>query len=226
MLTLPPALRHADDAAAVDLLQQYCGKHDRGRTRTGVQWDTWDSTGTRTRDVDVFTADDLVAVTLLSVRVSGAGARMLLGERREEFGALLTAVGPDRDLADEKDEMTPASPVWQLEEALRTVPSVGRTTASKLIARKRPRLYPIYDSVVAQVLRTERAYLEPTRSALRADGLRLHTRLLALRDAAGLENTVPAVRVLDMIAWMHGKSRRGHPPEPLGDAEIKAPKVR
>ncbi|MFZ3391673.1 DUF6308 family protein [Rhodococcus sp. 7Tela_A2] len=216
MLTLPPALQHADDTAAVNLLRQYCRKDDRGHTRTGVQWDIWDSTGTRTGDVDVFTADDLVAVTLLSVRVSGEGARMLLGERREEFGALLTAVGPDRDLADEKDEMTPASPVWRLDEALRTVPSVGRTTASKLIARKRPRLYPIYDSVVADVLRTERAYLEPTRRALRADGSQLHTRLLALRDAAGLESTVPTVRVLDMIAWMHGKNRRAHLPGPAG----------
>ncbi|QOW00163.1 DUF6308 family protein [Rhodococcus pyridinivorans] len=216
MLTLPPALRHPDDDAAVDLLHQYYGKDDRGHTRTGVQWDTWDSTGTRLGDVDVFTADDLVAVTLLSVRASGRAARMLLVERREEFGALLAAVGPDRDLADEEDEMTPTSPVWQLEEALRTVPSVGRTTASKLIARKRPRLYPIYDTVVADVLRTERAYLEPTRSALRADGRRLHTRLLAIRDTAGLESTISAVRVLDMIAWMHGKNRRAHPP---GSAE-------
>lgn len=56
--------------------------------------------------------------------------------------------------------MIPASLVWQLEQALRTVPSVGRTTASKLIARKRPRLYPIYDAVVGNVLGTERAYLE------------------------------------------------------------------
>ncbi|UTT46989.1 DUF6308 family protein [Rhodococcus gordoniae] len=208
MLTLPPVLLSGDDTGAVDLLLQYCRKDTQGRTRTGVQWDTWDSTGTRTRDVDVFTSDDLVAVTLLSVRVSGDGARILLGERREEFRALLAAVGPDRDLADEEDQMTPASPVWQLEEALRTVPSVGRTTASKLIARKRPRLYPIYDAVVADVLRTERAYLEPTRSALRANDCRLHTRLLALRNAAGLDNTVSAVRVLDMIAWMHGKNRR------------------
>jgi hypothetical protein len=208
MLTLPPVLLSGDDTGAVNLLRQYCRKDAQGRTRTGVQWDTWDSTGTRTRDVDVFTSDDLVAVTMLSVRVSGDGARILLGERREEFRALLTAVGPDRDLADEEDQMTPASPVWQLEEALRTVPSVGRTTASKLIARKRPRLYPIYDAVVADVLRTERAYLEPTRSTLRANDCRLHTRLLSLRNAAGLDNTVSAVRVLDMIAWMHGKNRR------------------
>ena len=110
--------------------------------------------------------------------------------------------------------MIPASLVWQLEQALRIVPSVRRTTASKLIARKRPRLYPIYDAVVGNVLGTERAYLEPTRRALRADGRRLHTRLLSLRAAAGLDGTVPAVRVLDMIAWMHGKNsgvRRADP---------------
>ncbi|MDV6259311.1 hypothetical protein, partial [Rhodococcus ruber] len=41
MLTLPPALRQTDDTEAVALLRQYCRDDNQGRTRTGVQWDTW-----------------------------------------------------------------------------------------------------------------------------------------------------------------------------------------
>ncbi|MFI6430515.1 DUF6308 family protein [Rhodococcus oryzae] len=173
--------------------------------RTGALWDEWDSTGTRSRDVDVFTADDLVAVTLLSVDVSPTGAQILLRERGEEFEQLLAEVGPDRDLAEE-GELTPESPVWRLETALRTVPSVGRTVASKLIARKRPRLNPIYDRVVGEVLGTKVAHLEPVRQALCVNGGELHQRLIGLRERAQLPAAVSAIRVLDVLAWMQVKA--------------------
>nr|NKW55556.1 hypothetical protein [Prescottella equi] len=166
----------------------------------------WDSTGTRGRDADTFTADDLVAVTMLSVDVSPDGAQILLRERVDEFGELLVAVGPDRDLADEADELTPESPVCRLEAALWTVPSIGRTVASKLIARKRPRLFPIYDRVIGEVLDTKQAHLEPVRTALRADDGALQRRLVSLREQAGLDEAVPALRILTVLAWMQLKS--------------------
>ncbi|WP_349307042.1 DUF6308 family protein [Rhodococcus sp. USK13] len=37
--------------------------------------------------------------------------------------------------------------------------------ATKLVARKSPRLYPIWDSVVSEVLGTERPHLNPVREA-------------------------------------------------------------
>ncbi|MFC9766702.1 DUF6308 family protein [Rhodococcus jostii] len=45
---------------------------------------------------------------------------------------------------------------------------MGWTRQSKLIARKHPRLYPIWVSVVSEVLGTERAHLNPVRETLRA----------------------------------------------------------
>lgn len=42
---------------------------------------------------DVFTADDVVAVSLLSVRLTGRAAYELLVRRRDEFSALLARVG-------------------------------------------------------------------------------------------------------------------------------------
>ncbi|BAH55491.1 DUF6308 family protein [Rhodococcus opacus] len=78
------------------------------------------------------------------------------------------------------------------------MPGIGRTKATKLIARKRPRLYPIWDSVVSQVLGTERAHLNPVREALRADDAALHHRLLNVRDTAGLPEEISALRVFDL----------------------------
>ena len=47
---------------------------------------------------DRFTADDLVAVTFLSVQVPPKAARVILDSEAEALNALLAAVGPDRDL--------------------------------------------------------------------------------------------------------------------------------
>ncbi|MBM4534602.1 hypothetical protein GS433_23110 [Rhodococcus hoagii] len=207
-IRLPKALVADDDGAAVEVLRRYFTEPlvKTGYLRSGARWDTWDSTGTRGRDADTFTADDLVAVTMLSVDVSPDGAQILLRERVDEFGELLVAVGPDRDLADEADELTPESPVCRLEAALWTVPSIGRTVASKLIARKRPRLFPIYDRVIGEVLDTKQAHLEPVRTALRADDGALQRRLVSLREQAGLDEAIPALRILTVLAWMQLKS--------------------
>ena len=207
-IRLPKVLVDDDDGAAVEGLRRYFTEPlvKTGYLRSGARWDTWDSTGTRGRDADTFTADDLVAVTMLSADVSPDGAQILLRERVDEFGELLVAVGPDRDLADEADELTPASPVCRLEAALWTVPSIGRTVASKLIARKRPRLFPIYDRVIGEVLDTKQAHLEPVRTALRADDGTLQRRLVSLREQAGLDEAIPALRILTVLAWMQLKS--------------------
>lgn len=159
-------------------------------------------------DVDRFTADDLVAVTFLSVNVPPRAARLLLRDRVDEFAEMLTAVGPDHDLADHVEPVDSSSPVWRLEAALRGMKlGIGRTTASKLMARKRPRLHPIWDTVIAVVTDTPDYQWEPLRAALQADGHALQRRLQALRETAGLPDQISALRVLDVIAWMEGKDQ-------------------
>ena len=69
------------------------------------------------------------------------------------------------------------------------------------------RLYPIWDSVVSQVLGTERSHLNPVREALRADDGALHRRWLSIREEAGLPEEISALRVFDVIAWMDGENR-------------------
>ncbi len=203
----PDALPTGDDTAALGLLRRYYGRPPRGSsTYTGAAFDGWDSTGTRTVDADRFTADDLVAVTFLSVRTPGPAAILILRDKADEINAMLAAIGPDRDLVDEPP-ITPGWPAGRLNSRLRKLDRVGPVIASKLLARKRPRLVPIWDAVVAKVTGTEVDQWVPLRAALAEDDRALHERLLGLREAAGLPEQVSALRVLDVVCWMEGKDK-------------------
>jgi hypothetical protein len=205
---LPEAFAGIDDGRALDLLRRYYGPgFGEPGFYTGSLFDVWDSTGTRAQDVDRFTADDLVAVGLLSVDVDPRAAIQLLSTRAGEFAALLAAVGPDRDLADENAVHDQDWVGWRLQQELQDLPGTGPTTASKLFARKRPRLRPIWDSVVAQVTGGRERLWAPLQTALSAEDRTLHRRLQDLRAAAGLPPQVSVLRVFDVIAWMEGKSR-------------------
>ncbi|MGA3486707.1 DUF6308 family protein [Micromonosporaceae bacterium DT55] len=201
---LPEALQTSDDATAIALLRRYYGAPYLGAgCADGAHFDTWATDSDPMR----FTADDLLAVKFLSVEAPKTAVRALLRDRADEFAALLMELGPDRDLADEDKPLDNSWPGWRLEDKLRLIPGVGRTTASKLLARKRPRLLPIWDIVIRDVTDTSKDQWEPLRVALRADKLALHRRLLHLRDALQLPEEISALRILDVIAWREGKDR-------------------
>ncbi|QHE73624.1 hypothetical protein GFS60_07284 (plasmid) [Rhodococcus sp. WAY2] len=103
----------------------------------------------------------------LSVQVPAKAARAILHTEAAALNSLLAAIGPDRALVDEPEPLTPGWPAWDLETALWALPGIGRAKATKLIARKRPRPYPSWDSVVSEVLGTERAHLNPVRGPSR-----------------------------------------------------------
>ncbi|GIG93061.1 DUF6308 family protein [Plantactinospora endophytica] len=214
-IRLPEALTTPDDEVALKLLAEYYG-HPYGAPHalTGAGFDVWDSTGTRAEDANRFTADDLVALMFLSLAVPASTALVLLGDRVADFAGLLAEVGPDRDLADEEEPLHPGWPAWRLYQELLEVPGVGRTTASKLLARKRPRLLPVWDTETAKVTGARSKHWEPLRLALRADGKVLHRRLLRLRDLAGLPSQVSALRVFDVICWREGIRRHAATPAP------------
>nr|WP_181715734.1 DUF6308 family protein [Cryobacterium sp.]QJS06111.1 hypothetical protein [Cryobacterium sp.] len=205
-VTLPPPLIADNDDDAVALLRQYYGNTylDAG-CYTGAYFDSW-APQNREADSNRFTADDLVAITFLSVDVKAPAARELLVTRADRFAELLESVGPDRDLVDEEDGLTPDDPLWLLEMELRSIRDIHLTKATKLMARKRPRLVPIYDTVVTRVLNTVKVHRDPIREALRADGGALDERLRSIRTKAGLPDEVSALRVLDVVSWMYGKS--------------------
>ncbi|WP_460446755.1 DUF6308 family protein [Angustibacter aerolatus] len=204
---LPPSLLEPHDDDALAMLRAYYGPSpDEAGFFTGSLFDTWDTSGGE--DPDVLTADDLFAVGCLSVTFDAACAHALLVTHRGRISELLRAIGPDQDLADTDEPLTEAWPAWQLFRHLDGIPGIGRTKASKLMARKRPRLVPIYDRVVGRVTATKCSQWAPLRAALQQDDFALVQRLRRLRRLAGLSPRVTVLRVLDVIAWMDGDDGR------------------
>ena len=203
----PHLLTEGSELHAVAVLQAYYRPITQTTGYTGGQFDTFDPSGTRAASANVFTSDDLIAVSTLSVDVPARAALQLLDTQRRHYTVLLEDLGPDRDLVEipSADEQQFA-PAWALWRALMSLDHIGPTTASKLIARKRPRLIPIFDDVINQHLLggTGRLWV-PLHRALQADERALHHRLLTIRDTAGLDQSVSAIRVLDVLTWMDGK---------------------
>jgi Family of unknown function (DUF6308) len=222
---LPEALSTADDTRALRYLKTYYGLDGDGQY-TGSYFDAWGAA----QDPDRFTAEDLVAVSFLSVFVPPIAAHRLLITEADRFSELLQAIGPDRDLVTETRSIDASWPGRRLNAALDALPGVGPTIASKLCARKRPRLIPIYDSVVARVTNAYDKQWEPLRTALqgRTSGVHtsLHERLLGLRERARLESHISAIRVYDVVTWMEGKAKNYEvtpPIDKLGEALAEPP---
>lgn len=202
---LPDALQTPDDSAALKLLSRYFNSPLGSKEfHTGSQFDRWDSTGRREADVNRFTADDIVAVAFLSVQVHPLAAMHLLGDGAGNFAERLIEVGEDRDLVKDDSVLSDDWVGWKLMSELQALPNIGPVTASKLFARKRPKLRPIYDGVVVAVTGS-RALWKPLYEALQTDGL--HERLLRLRNEAGLDEHISALRIFDVIAWREGKDK-------------------
>jgi hypothetical protein len=138
---------------------------------------------------------DLYAVTLLEVSPGAPAARELLpGGRRASLAASLLARMPlgtplwdatDRDLAWTGE-------LWTL---LTSVRNVGSTIAGKILARKRPELVPVVDSVVANHLSCQSGtYWTTFRRVLQNQARRT--------QIAEPAPHVPVLRALDSLLWM------------------------
>jgi len=206
LLINSPKPTHGCVTRALKLLRKY---YERAGASlgpfTGAVFDAWDSTGRRSQGAVLLTADDLVAITFLSARVDPRAAYLLLHEHRPVFSELLRKTGPDRDLVDETETLSEEWPGWTLDKELMLLPEVRPTVASKLVARKRPRLIPTYNSVASNVLGTNQDHWESIRVALGQDDRTLRNRLLGLEEKAHLPVKVSALRVLDVISWMEGR---------------------
>lgn len=205
-VTLTASMQEDKFEEAVRVLRAYCAPLRDGSGFTGGAWDTFDPSGTRTLSTNTFTADDLAACALLATPINGRATLELLQRQRPKFEKLLEEVGPDRDFVTVKSaDGEDFRAVRHTYAALRDVPGIGETRATKLLARKRPRLVPIVDSVIRQsVFNNATRHWTPLHEALVADGKALWKRLVHLRDQAGLGPEVSVLRVFDVLAWMDG----------------------
>ncbi|MFD8197460.1 DUF6308 family protein [Streptomyces wuyuanensis] len=179
---------------------------------TGSRFEHLAGGGDRPEVADRVTAEDLVAVQTLSVTVPAPVALDLVeGRLGTQLSDLLQAIPRNIDLVDAEtvvlDNGSPADHAWHL---LCGQYKVNWVTAGKLLARKRPRLLPVYDKVVRCALgRPRPSFWLALHAALRENDRALHRQLLELREAAGLPQTVSALRVCDVAVWM-GHRAEGH----------------
>ncbi len=150
---------------------------------------------------DEITPDDLLAVTLLDIIWRPHVVRILLGSQHGELSSMLAAIPGDLDLWDADDEVSERIDV--LWNALMAIDGIGTASATKLLARKRPRLCPISDSVVVKAVRVPGRTWDVLRCLLRDPASRAQVE--ALRPAAAADASL--LRILDVILWIsHSES--------------------
>jgi Family of unknown function (DUF6308) len=176
------------------------------------------------------TADDLLAVSLLDITWRPEVVRILLGRQQRGLSALLATLPDDLDLWDADDEVSKRIDV--LWDALVAIDGIGTASATKLLARKRPRLCPISDHVVIKAIGVPQRTWDVLRCLLKDEAARAQVE--ALRPAAAADATL--LRIVDVILWlthsesaaaqwvreaarMAGKSRRG---DGVSAAEVQA----
>ena len=98
---------------------------------------------------DVITATDVAAVSMLGVDIPALTTLDILGPKAIDNTRLLSRI-PDRPLHEvELADVQTGSPALDLWHLIRNRDQkMGRTKTSKLLARKRPHLLPIFDSRV------------------------------------------------------------------------------
>ena len=145
-LRLPTTLVTDSNTASVAALTKYYDRPYLGDAAyVGAHFDSWSGTGNRAGEADRFTADDLVAA---GVPVRADSPTAVRGDPAHRGGGAERPSGGDRPGSgpgfDEPGPLAPGWPAWDLETALWALPGIAQTKATKLIARKRPRLYPIW----------------------------------------------------------------------------------
>lgn len=206
--TMPEVLQKQHGDQAVDLLRRYFDLGADGQPNfTGSMFERFDGGGDAPQAVDRFTAADLVAVSMLSVDVPAAAALRILDPGQHHLNDVLAAVPHDLDLVNAGDEhLQRGEQLWTLIRAA----GVGPVTTSKLLARKRPRVLPVIDSVVKDVLNHPRRgdFYRTLQHHLSADGHALHDHLIDVRERAGIGPDISVIRCFDVIVWLTGRDRR------------------
>lgn len=204
----PKIIVHCQSDAAIDTLQRYYSEDGSGRPRyTGARFEAMASLND---DPHTVGPADFVAVSMLSVSVPPEAAIRLLGPDAATVSSLLKQIPQNQDIVDiDPDLLATESPAGKLWRALRGGnDGIGRTTASKLLAAKRPRLMPIWDSFVAQATGLDTPdYWRRFQQVLIADDRRMWIWLGELRSQAqNVPVTVSELRVLDVLLWMSVES--------------------
>src|SRR5690606_34527461 len=220
---LPAILTASRGHDAIERLRRYFD----GSKFTGASFERLGGGGDRPDVANLVTADDLVALSMLSVPVGGFVAReLLLRPTAQQVSDLLSVIprGASIETEEGRQLLTDRDGAawqlwWLLRRASKAAPpemqlsqAFGPVRTSKLLARKRPHLFPIYDSVVAGRFRVSSSagqwkYLSDQFAYAKHPALvdrSLTDHLRHLRQSAGLDESISLLRALDVVVWVDG----------------------
>jgi hypothetical protein len=148
---------------------------------------------------------DLLAVMLLDVRFSPPAVRDLVEAPTVNWSQLLSAVPADVDLWRARAKhLTAVETAWT---ELRSVPGIDRVIAGKVLARKRPRLVPIVDSVIERAVQAfDGTYWATIKEYTESAGNRRE--IEALRPLGVSRTVASTLRLLDAAIWMSASRSR------------------
>lgn len=217
-MELPDILSEENVSKAAKLLERYYLHADEktGRLSSGSYFDEWAGRGDAPDVRDRITDSDIVAVSMLSIKVPPAAAIGLLDpEITRTVTDLLSALPTDVEMhslspRDFHAILGPHSPAWKLWNELRRNDAakwgVGATTASKILHRKRPHLIPIWDDVIGQVIGKRGPKNQWANwHALLTDGTGLPDRLDRIHQLSGAPIELSKVRIMDAVLWRRGR---------------------
>jgi len=234
---LPQILEAAHTERAVAYLQKYFATDPyAGPMYTGSLFERLGGGGDAKPIRNEITRDDLLSLSLLDVAVPGLQVAQLLEPQERagnidlkevvtrEFTAselpydlkqiqeILESIPTDVGLSSKKaaEHLEAGNLLWT---ALRRK-GFGPTRVSKLIARKRPKLFPIIDSVIERELNTDSVgFYENLHTVLRAEDKALSRHLKSIRAEAADQPgncalaALSTIRVLDVVVWMAARKR-------------------
>lgn len=214
-ITLEQLIGVVQEPQAERDLQEYFGEADDGEpSYSGSHFESFAGGGHRPATQDEITADDLVAVSMLSVEVPGwVALRIVDGSLGKAINDLLSQIDTSVTLGEEeaREFIQPeglAAEAWDIlvdkGEGSRARPGIGWVTAGKLLARKRPHLIPVYDSVVKCAVGAPKNYWTWLHDHLQASD-QLSDSLAAHRRGV-VPQVVSDIRILDVIVWMRHRA--------------------
>lgn len=204
------------DAALKDLREYYAVDGEQLPLYTGSRFEAM---AAMNADPNALGPEDVVAVSMLSVNVPAKAAIRVLDRDAAAVRQLLGQIPHDLDLVDADPQLldsdSPAGRLWQLLRGGRD--GLGPTTTSKLLAAKRPRLLPIWDSFVHSATGLDTVnYWTKFRFVLNDDQRRLWKWLGELRSlATNVPQSISELRMLDVLLWMSVRSAARTPEEPV-----------
>lgn len=173
-----------------------------GNAYTGSSFETFLG-----NDPDNFTAQDIVAVSMLSVNIPPSASRWILGDGKKTLNLLLQEIDQKLSIDSPLADLTRGSTAWTLWKSIRVLTGIGETKASKLLAAKRPFFFPIYDQHVARALQlSPEKYWQPWQEFMRSRNGKKASKMIGQIAQSVDKQDLSTLRLLDIVIWMqqHG----------------------